>query len=157
MIKLVLHIFVYFYFVLLKSATSVCNHQASEIVSFKAKIASLETTISGLEEKSREEELKRRELHNTIQELKGNIRVYCRVRPMLPSGKFALFSHCLFACLFIIYFIACITNAKLQHNVIVKNLFGKKRRLAKQKMKWCITSQVKTRMHKRLRLFQVQS
>ncbi|XP_040061456.2 carboxy-terminal kinesin 2 [Ixodes scapularis] len=29
----------------------------------------------------------RRDLHNTLQELKGNIRVFCRVRPMLPSEE----------------------------------------------------------------------
>jgi kinesin family protein C1 len=27
----------------------------------------------------------RRKMHNLIQELKGNIRVYCRVRPLIPS------------------------------------------------------------------------
>jgi len=32
----------------------------------------------------------RRELHNTIQELKGNIRVFCRVRPQLGDGDAAL-------------------------------------------------------------------
>ncbi|KAM7306076.1 carboxy-terminal kinesin 2-like isoform X2, partial [Ixodes scapularis] len=29
----------------------------------------------------------RRDLHNTLQESKGNIRVFCRVRPMLPSEE----------------------------------------------------------------------
>ncbi|KIV82755.1 hypothetical protein, variant 2 [Exophiala sideris] len=33
------------------------------------------------EEKLRKEELLRRKLHNQVQELKGNIRVFCRVRP----------------------------------------------------------------------------
>ena len=27
----------------------------------------------------------RRKLHNTVQELKGNIRVFCRIRPLMPS------------------------------------------------------------------------
>lgn len=36
-------------------------------------------------EKLRAEETLRRKLHNQVQELKGNIRVFCRVRPTLPS------------------------------------------------------------------------
>jgi len=35
--------------------------------------------------KLREEETMRRKLHNLIQELKGNIRVFCRVRPVLEN------------------------------------------------------------------------
>jgi kinesin family protein C1 len=35
--------------------------------------------------KLRAEETLRRKLHNEIQELKGNIRVFCRVRPVLPN------------------------------------------------------------------------
>lgn len=40
-----------------------------------------------LHEKLRKEETIRRQLHNTIQELKGNIRVYCRIRPTLSTEK----------------------------------------------------------------------
>lgn len=36
-------------------------------------------------EKLRKEETLRRRLHNQVQELKGNIRVFCRVRPLLPA------------------------------------------------------------------------
>ncbi|KAG5651079.1 hypothetical protein H0H81_009967 [Sphagnurus paluster] len=35
----------------------------------------------------REGEIVRRKLHNMVQELKGNIRVFCRVRPVLPSDS----------------------------------------------------------------------
>lgn len=38
-----------------------------------------------IEEKLRKEEAHRRRLHNQIQELKGNIRVFCRVRPHLTD------------------------------------------------------------------------
>ncbi|KAI8825903.1 P-loop containing nucleoside triphosphate hydrolase protein [Fimicolochytrium jonesii] len=41
--------------------------------------------VLNLEGKVREEETIRRKLHNTVQELKGNIRVFCRVRPPLPA------------------------------------------------------------------------
>src|SRR5688572_4809213 len=43
----------------------------------------LTATIEELEHSRREHELLRRKLHNTIQELKGNIRVFCRLRPFL--------------------------------------------------------------------------
>ena len=41
--------------------------------------------IDELEEEAREAEMVRRRLHNLVQELKGNIRVFARVRPLLPS------------------------------------------------------------------------
>lgn len=37
----------------------------------------------------RQEETLRRQLHNTVQELKGNIRVFCRIRSIIPSDKMA--------------------------------------------------------------------
>jgi kinesin family protein C1 len=42
--------------------------------------------IQELEQRIRQEESIRRRLHNTIQELKGNIRVFCRVRPVSGDG-----------------------------------------------------------------------
>ncbi|KAF8552228.1 kinesin-domain-containing protein [Imleria badia] len=41
--------------------------------------------IAFLEQEAREAEMVRRKLHNMVQELKGNIRVFCRVRPVLPN------------------------------------------------------------------------
>ena len=41
--------------------------------------------ITELEREAREGESVRRKLHNMVQELKGNIRVFCRVRPVLRS------------------------------------------------------------------------
>ncbi|XP_054706283.1 carboxy-terminal kinesin 2-like [Uloborus diversus] len=46
---------------------------------------SLIQSNSNLEAKLREGESERRILHNTVQELKGNIRVFCRIRPPLPE------------------------------------------------------------------------
>lgn len=41
--------------------------------------------IDDLEAEAREAEMVRRRLHNLVQELKGNIRVFARIRPLLPS------------------------------------------------------------------------
>jgi len=48
-------------------------------------IAEQQAVIGRLEDQLSAAESTRRELHNTIQELKGNIRVFCRVRPA-PRG-----------------------------------------------------------------------
>ena len=44
-------------------------------------------TARDAQDKLRSEETLRRKLHNQIQELKGNIRVFCRVRPSLESDN----------------------------------------------------------------------
>ncbi|XP_048419786.1 kinesin-like protein KIFC1 isoform X2 [Stegostoma tigrinum] len=53
----------------------------------KSTIASLRDVIVDREERLHLTEQERRRLHNTVQELKGNIRVICRVRPVLDSEK----------------------------------------------------------------------
>jgi len=45
----------------------------------------MEKRITELENQIRDGEQKRRKMHNLIQELRGNIRVFVRVRPFLPS------------------------------------------------------------------------
>ncbi|XP_067882026.1 kinesin-like protein KIFC1 isoform X2 [Heterodontus francisci] len=50
-------------------------------------ITSLRDVIVDREERLHHTEQERRKLHNTVQELKGNIRVICRVRPVLDSEK----------------------------------------------------------------------
>lgn len=48
----------------------------------KAKIAEFEVLLPAMEERVRDSEAIRRRLHNTVLELKGNVRVFCRVRPL---------------------------------------------------------------------------
>ena len=57
----------------------------------ECEIKDLERKVSVSSEKLQAGELLRRKLHNTIQELKGNIRVYCRVRPFLDSEVWILY------------------------------------------------------------------
>jgi kinesin family protein C1 len=48
--------------------------------------------ILELEQEARDSEMVRRKLHNMVQELKGNIRVFCRVRPVITSDLSSSFS-----------------------------------------------------------------
>ncbi|XP_075692605.1 kinesin-like protein KIFC1 isoform X2 [Rhinoderma darwinii] len=65
------------------------KEQSEEINDLKCRLAENDTQIYTLE-------TERRQLHNTVQELKGNIRVFCRVRPSLPSEKALPVGHIIF-------------------------------------------------------------
>ena len=58
-----------------------------ETQSLQAEVANRARYVAELESKLLDAEETRRKLHNTVQELKGNIRVFCRVRP--PNGATA--------------------------------------------------------------------
>ncbi|KAF8883338.1 kinesin-domain-containing protein [Gymnopilus junonius] len=49
------------------------------------KLETAQKQVDDMKKEAMESELVRRKLHNMVQELKGNIRVFCRVRPVLPS------------------------------------------------------------------------
>ena len=52
----------------------------------KRTVQDLESDNARLNKEARAEE-ERRKRHNTIQESKGNIRVFCRIRPLLGEEK----------------------------------------------------------------------
>eukprot|EP01028_Stygiella_incarcerata_P008826 TRINITY_DN396_c0_g1_i1.p1 TRINITY_DN396_c0_g1~~TRINITY_DN396_c0_g1_i1.p1 ORF type:complete len:718 (+),score=222.19 TRINITY_DN396_c0_g1_i1:130-2283(+) len=64
---------------------TVVKARDATIETLEKELTNARERISELERKRDEDEMTRRRLHNTIQELKGNIRVYCRVRPPLPT------------------------------------------------------------------------
>ncbi|KAL0248070.1 hypothetical protein GEMRC1_003307 [Eukaryota sp. GEM-RC1] len=67
-----------------KSST---ESREAEIARLQQALSQAEHQISEHQSKLRSEEIKRRDLHNTILELKGNIRVFVRVRPTLEKEK----------------------------------------------------------------------
>ncbi len=69
------------------AAEAQCDALSEENRSLKAKIAELEVLLPEMEYRLRDSESIRRRLHNTVLELKGNVRVFCRVRPLSDSEK----------------------------------------------------------------------
>lgn len=65
----------------LQRSEELAHQRAKRLDDLEEQIAQQKQAIQELEEKSREDEETRKKLHNSIQELKGNIRVFCRVRP----------------------------------------------------------------------------
>ncbi|NXX09234.1 CTK2 protein, partial [Larus smithsonianus] len=53
----------------------------------RAQAAAREQRLEQQQEQLHGLEMERRRLHNLVQELKGNIRVFCRVRPVLPEEE----------------------------------------------------------------------
>ena len=58
---------------------------AGTVSSLRMDLETAQRRIDELEAEAREAEMVRRRLHNMVQELKGNIRVFARVRPLLSS------------------------------------------------------------------------
>ncbi|XP_059034633.1 kinesin-like protein KIFC1 isoform X3 [Mustela lutreola] len=57
----------------------------AEVASLRQEAATQATLLVAQGERLHGLEMERRRLHNQLQELKGNIRVFCRVRPVLPG------------------------------------------------------------------------
>ncbi|XP_069656928.1 kinesin-like protein KIF25 isoform X1 [Haliaeetus albicilla] len=65
----------------------ICWHLRAVLLSekvFQIKAFDLEQSLQEVTERYEKEKQKRRALHNTLVELRGNIRVHCRIRPLLP-------------------------------------------------------------------------
>ncbi|KAI0306050.1 kinesin-domain-containing protein [Multifurca ochricompacta] len=58
---------------------------AETVLTLRVDLEAARRRIDELEAEAHEAEMVRRRLHNMVQELKGNIRVFARVRPLLPS------------------------------------------------------------------------
>lgn len=63
-------------------AESMTDSQGKQLLDLKSQVLALGASLEAAEKRAYDGELIRRKLHNTIQELKGNIRVFCRVRPV---------------------------------------------------------------------------
>ncbi|KAG0272182.1 kinesin-like nuclear fusion protein [Linnemannia exigua] len=66
---------------------STLRERTTTIDALERKLAESQQLVADLEQRIRQEETIRRRLHNTIQELRGNIRVFCRVRPVSSSAN----------------------------------------------------------------------
>ncbi|XP_039982090.1 kinesin-like protein KIF25 isoform X2 [Xiphias gladius] len=67
-----------------QAKSSLNGHHGDEVQNLQAHIAAVERSLEEEKERCKAERQRRKELHNTLVEMRGNIRVHCRVRPVLP-------------------------------------------------------------------------
>jgi kinesin family protein C1 len=63
-------------------ASSRADEKENRAKSLQEKVSELERVVARKDAEARQSAIVRRALHNQVQELKGNIRVFCRVRPL---------------------------------------------------------------------------
>ncbi|CAM6126329.1 unnamed protein product [Calypogeia fissa] len=73
----------------LKMAERRISENENKGLEYKGRMEDLQKRLIEAEAKLHEGDELRRKLHNTILELKGNVRVFCRVRPLLPDDDHA--------------------------------------------------------------------
>ncbi|XP_036270552.1 kinesin-like protein KIFC1 isoform X1 [Pipistrellus kuhlii] len=69
----------------LQTSEAALSGSQAEVASLRQEAAAQATLLAERGERLHGLEMERRRLHNQLQELKGNIRVFCRVRPVLPG------------------------------------------------------------------------
>ncbi|XP_042359861.1 kinesin-like protein KIF25 [Plectropomus leopardus] len=69
---------------LAQASCSLNCHHGDKVQNLEGSVAALERSLEEEREKCKAERQRRKELHNALVELRGNIRVHCRVRPVLP-------------------------------------------------------------------------
>ncbi|EIW78847.1 kinesin-domain-containing protein [Coniophora puteana RWD-64-598 SS2] len=74
-------------FVGLNAQVATLQKENTSLRELEPRLEEAHADVERLEQEAREAEAVRRRLHNMVQELKGNIRVFCRVRPVLPCDR----------------------------------------------------------------------
>ncbi|XP_077017613.1 kinesin-like protein KIFC1 isoform X2 [Tamandua tetradactyla] len=69
----------------LQASETALSSSRAEVASLRQEAAAQAVLLAERGERLHGLEMERRRLHNQLQELKGNIRVFCRVRPVLPG------------------------------------------------------------------------